>query len=71
MIKKVHPLKLALLLSAIGLCFLIEPCPHGGVNGHSCWVHPTASTAMPMGSKYLPLPDSALDSTHIQIKNNE
>ena len=69
--KRLNPLKFALLISAVGLCFLIKPCPHGGAPGHSCWVHPLADSnvAKPMGSQLLIKTHS--DSTTNQTINND
>lgn len=71
MSKKLHPLKFGLLLVAIGICFLIKPCPHGGEAGHSCWVHPGSNQAKPMGSKFLTHPVSPKDSTISQIQTDD
>jgi hypothetical protein len=67
--KRLNPLKIALLIAAIGLCFLIKPCPHGGEPGHNCWVHPTADAARPMGSQLLI--KTHTDSTTNQTYNDD
>lgn len=67
--KRLNPLKIAGLIFAVGLCILIEPCPHGGDPGHSCWVHPVENEVKPMGSQLLIKTHS--DTTTNQTNDND